>query len=553
MTKTITAGMRIHLDGTAVPGVIDRTTSLTSIWRITRTDGVNFYFTDHDRDIPGFDDGDGAQTYLASVGYNRTAIANNASLSVDNLDVEGVFDDDEIKEDELRAGLFDYAEVKISMVNFKDLTDGNIKMRRGRLGEVVLTPQGIFRTELRGLTQELSQAVVENYQSECRADLGDIKCKIPIRPDVLGRNQGVLLGEFYRVPTLSTTGVTWGNLIQNPGFENGSAGRTDVVTIPGWSVITGEWNVVSGTVDGLAPDTGTQNLRGSDVAGLSELRQDINLALIGLDLPSIDAGNFTADFSSERANADVDDTGRVLVTALDSLGAPTATIYDSGTEVILPVDVYQTRAASSVAIPTLTRSIRIQLFHTLVTGVESDAAFDTLSLDLVDSVTVNSFQEVYENRVYEVTVAGTTAGSQPSYDTVIGNTTVDGTATLTARDSFTRDGVIGAVTDSFTMEVVFSDARAIDDWLNGGALTFESGANSGTVREVSDFVATGQVVTLFLPEPFAPLAGQKVRVYPGCDKRRVTCKVQFANVINFQGEPDIPGHDEIMKFGNAAL
>jgi len=320
--------------------------------------------------------------------------------------------------------------------------------------------------------------------------------------------------------------------------------------------------------------------------------------------------------------------------------------------------------------------IRIQLFHTRVTGVESDGAFDTLSLDLIDSVTVNSFQEVYENRIYEVTVEGTTAGSQPTYDTTIGNSTKDGFvaatetltlagnaantetvtigaqvytfntalggadsiligasasdsldnliaaingdagegtlygtgtavntdvsavagggdtmdvtalvsgtaansvdtletlatggsewggitlsggvdgAELTARDSFTRDGVVAAVTSNFTMEVVFSDARAVDDWLNGGALIFESGANSGIVREISDFVALGQVLTLFLPEPFTPFAGQKVRVYTGCDKRRETCKVRFVNVINFQGEPDVPGTDEIGKVGNAAI
>ena len=162
MTKVVLAGMTTHLGLTV--------TSLTTLTRITRTDGVNFYFTDHDAAIP-FDDGDGLQTYTASASYSRTAISNNAAMSVDNMDVEGVFDDDEIKEDELRAGLFDYAEIKFSIVNWKDTTDGNIKMRRGKFGEVVLTPQGIFRAEVRGLTQELSQNIVENTQAECRADL----------------------------------------------------------------------------------------------------------------------------------------------------------------------------------------------------------------------------------------------------------------------------------------------------------------------------------------------------------------------------------------------
>jgi putative membrane protein len=43
MPKTLTPGMRAHLDG--------ETTRLATIWQITRTDGVVFRFTDHDRDI----------------------------------------------------------------------------------------------------------------------------------------------------------------------------------------------------------------------------------------------------------------------------------------------------------------------------------------------------------------------------------------------------------------------------------------------------------------------------------------------------------------------
>ena len=36
----------------------------------------------------------------------------------------------------------------------------------------------------------------------------------------------------------------------------------------------------------------------------------------------------------------------------------------------------------------------------------------------------------YENRIYEMVEAGTTASVQPAYDTAIGASTIDGTATL---------------------------------------------------------------------------------------------------------------------------
>jgi hypothetical protein len=44
--------------------------------------------------------------------------------------------------------------------------------------------------------------------------------------------------------------------------------------------------------------------------------------------------------------------------------------------------------------------------------------------------TAGTGSQVCEDRIYEVTVAGTTDAMQPAYDTTIGNATVDGTAEL---------------------------------------------------------------------------------------------------------------------------
>ncbi|MBI1313694.1 DUF2163 domain-containing protein, partial [bacterium] len=56
------------------------------------------------------------------------------------------------------------------------LTQGVLKMRRGKLGEVTSSPQGWFQSELRGLTQLLQQNTIELYGPECRADLFDGRC-----------------------------------------------------------------------------------------------------------------------------------------------------------------------------------------------------------------------------------------------------------------------------------------------------------------------------------------------------------------------------------------
>jgi uncharacterized phage protein (TIGR02218 family) len=177
--KSTSTALASHLAGPV--------TTLATCWRITRTDGREFFFTDHDRDV--LFEGD---LYRASSGYSRTAIANNASLSVDNLDVEGVFDSEAITEEELRAGLFDQAEVRIFLVNWADPSMGSLRMRRGWFGEVVLTEQGVFRTELRGMTQALSQRIGELYSPECRADLGDQRCKVAITGPTWTRPGAVL-------------------------------------------------------------------------------------------------------------------------------------------------------------------------------------------------------------------------------------------------------------------------------------------------------------------------------------------------------------------------
>ena len=290
MPKILTPAMRAHLD--------EETTRLAAIWRITRKDGAQFFFTDHDRDIVF-----GGEIYRADAGFERTAIRSDAGFAVDNLDLVGVFAEGGIVEDEVRAGLFDGAEIAISFVSWDDPDGhGEIRLRRGTLGETRLTPQGYFHAELRGLSQPLAQSTLEVFSPNCRADLGDERCKFPIEPPELGRDQAVSAGAFYRIPTAAGTG-----------------------------------------------------------------------------------------------------------------------------------------------------SAR------------------------------------YADRIYEVIEAGTTASSQPAYDTAIGATTTDGTATLKAYDSFTRVALVEAVTDHRIFTVSEDLSGFADGWFDEGAITFETGANAGRTIEVKSW------------------------------------------------------------------
>lgn len=176
MSRTISAALQAHLDGGA--------TTLCTCWKIKRVDGVVMGFTEHDLDI-SFDngDGDGSVTYLAASGYSRSAIQSKADLSVDNLDVDGVILSDVISDADLRAGVYDFAQVRVFSVNWADLTMGAIKEQRGWIGPVAMADKG-FKATLVGLQQALSRNLVRVYLIGCDADLFDSRCNAgnPLNP-----------------------------------------------------------------------------------------------------------------------------------------------------------------------------------------------------------------------------------------------------------------------------------------------------------------------------------------------------------------------------------
>lgn len=157
--KTISDGLTAALTA--------EVTTKAHCWRITRRDGTVFRFTDHDADLVISGD-----TYVASVGYQQTAITETPDLAVNNLEVTGYFDSDFLTAADLRAGLFDFAEAAIFVVDWSNLALGVMKLARTYLGEVRSTPSGIFTTELRGMVQRLMAKVGDVWSPECRADFG---------------------------------------------------------------------------------------------------------------------------------------------------------------------------------------------------------------------------------------------------------------------------------------------------------------------------------------------------------------------------------------------
>jgi len=86
-------------------------TTVCHAWKITRSDGEVFAFTDHD--LPLTFDG---VTFRADTGLSALAVAQSTGLSVDNTEALGALSDSALREDEIEQGRFDGAEVEAPMV-----------------------------------------------------------------------------------------------------------------------------------------------------------------------------------------------------------------------------------------------------------------------------------------------------------------------------------------------------------------------------------------------------------------------------------------------------
>jgi uncharacterized phage protein (TIGR02218 family) len=155
--KLVSIDLQAHL--------AQETTTLCRLWKITRQDDVVIAVTDHDEDIT-FD----SVLYSAADGFTASAVEHKSDASPDNLEVIGFLDSEFINENDIRAHLYDDADVELRVVNWSDLSQGELKLLLGKVGDIKMI-NGIFQVELRGLTQKLTTVIGSTYGPICRAEL----------------------------------------------------------------------------------------------------------------------------------------------------------------------------------------------------------------------------------------------------------------------------------------------------------------------------------------------------------------------------------------------
>jgi uncharacterized phage protein (TIGR02218 family) len=151
-------------------------TTLAFCWRVERRDGICLGFTTHDCELVR-----GGLAYRPSPGLLPSAIAQEAGFGAAALDVSGALSAGAITADDLVEGRWDGAAVELFVIDWEDPGGERLDLLRGELGEATVR-DGAFEAELRGPAALLDAPASEQTSPECRAELGDRRCRVDLAP-----------------------------------------------------------------------------------------------------------------------------------------------------------------------------------------------------------------------------------------------------------------------------------------------------------------------------------------------------------------------------------
>jgi uncharacterized phage protein (TIGR02218 family) len=117
-------------------------------------------------------------------------------------------------------------------------------------------------------------------------------------------------------------------------------------------------------------------------------------------------------------------------------------------------------------------------------------------------------------------------------------TLFDGGCTLD-RASFSVNVTVNSVVSDTTFGV--TGPLTAQGYFALGMATYTSGANTPFSRSIlADAGPPSYTLTMRTPFPYQVSAGDRLMLYPGCDKTQATCTSVFNNLANFGGFPYIP-------------
>ncbi len=217
-------------------------TTLAFCWRLQRRDGVTIGLTSHDRDIAL-----GGLTYRATPGMAPSAIERTSGFDADSVELKGALSSDAIRAEDLLAGRWDGAQLRLFAVDWSDPETNPVHLARGELGNVSVSGDA-FSVELRGPTAVLDAPVSIETSPDCRASLGDNQCRV----DMAGRSRIVTVSASTGSRMTVSAVLVSGDYVQgdlrwldgaNAGLKSlilaNDAGHVELATYPPFPVISG--------------------------------------------------------------------------------------------------------------------------------------------------------------------------------------------------------------------------------------------------------------------------------------------------------------------------
>lgn len=138
--------------------------TIAMLWRVERRDGIALGLAAHDRDIVA-----GHLRYHAAPGMLPSAIEMDDGLDPLDMDIGGALSHDLIRSDDLAAGRWDHAAVRIGLIDWEQPDEGAGWFWHGHLG-AVSSEGSRFSAELRGLKAGLDQPFAPVASPSCRAE-----------------------------------------------------------------------------------------------------------------------------------------------------------------------------------------------------------------------------------------------------------------------------------------------------------------------------------------------------------------------------------------------
>ena len=146
-------------------------TTLCNCWRLSKSNGEQLGFTDHDNQLE-FD----GTVFLPSAGLSPGTNVQQAKSNVDTSEIVGWIDDGRIVKAHIDDGQFAGARVEHFKVNWRDVSIRH-HFRTDFIGEIT-EKDGVFVAELRSWHHLLNRSNGRLFQRQCNAAFGDAQCGV---------------------------------------------------------------------------------------------------------------------------------------------------------------------------------------------------------------------------------------------------------------------------------------------------------------------------------------------------------------------------------------